>query len=221
MKKFISFVAATALVFSLALPVFASESPSAESPSADPVPTEDTTPASNNIGGNTASITESAAHLSSEEEASVHAAAAAIAGNNAFYLDFIDVEAPAGYFNNNSSLRINFVRDYAPNLLGILYWKSSTKSWDYAQFSINDHIISAVFLHTCTVVFVIKAPAVAQSLATDTDAIHGEEENVTATTPASPQTGVTTTVWAVLAVTMAAGAAISICASRKLMRNKD
>ena len=175
MKKLISIIAATALVFTLALPVCAAaspsaESPSAESPSVDPVdpdddptdPTGDTTPSNTNIGGDTASITESAAHLSEEEEASIHAAAAAIAGNQAYYLDFINIEAPAGYFNNNSSLRINFVRSYAPDLLGILYWNSTTHSWDCASFNINDHIISAVFLHTCTVAFVIKAPYVAQ-----------------------------------------------------------
>ena len=215
MKKLISIIAATALVFTLALPVFAAESPSAESPSADPASSE------SNIGGDTASITESFAHLSAEEEASVHAAAAAVAGNQAYYLDFVDIEAPAGYFTSNHSLRVNFVRDYAPDLLGILYWNSSTHSWDYAQYSINDHIISAVFLHTCNVVFVIKAPNVAQSLATDSEVTTTAETETTSSTPSSPQTGDSTVVWASLAITMAVCAAFSIGLSRKLIKEEN
>ncbi len=206
MKKLISIIAAAALVFTMALPVMAATSPSVESPSADS--SANSSASGSTASGSNVNITETAANLSTAEEASVHNAAAAIAGDNAYVLYFTNIEAPAGYFRNNRTLRVEFSRDYAPDLLGILYWNSSTQSWDVADFAVNGNIISAVFLHTCNVAFVVKAPAVTQTQADSTDAV-------------SPQTGMSYTTWAVLALTTAAGSCLCITVARKLKKQQE
>lgn len=194
MKKLISIIAASALVFTLAFPVLAAESPSANS---DLASSPD------------ANLTVTASVLSEAEESTIHNAAQTAAGDEEYRLDAINVEAPAGYFDTHDTLTINFVRSYASDVIAVLYWNAGTNSWDSAPFTVEGNTITGNFLHTCNIVFVIKVAAPnTEIISNDADAV-------------SPQTGSTASAYASLAAALTAGAAVCFCVAKKIKVSAD
>ena len=203
MKKLVSTIVTLALMFALAVPVMASESPSSSGGS-DVVSSANSSVQGQNVGVNNANPTES-------QIASADAAAAAIVGDTAYTLDFADVEVydangnivTASYFANNSALLVTFVRDNADEVLAVLYWNETTQSWDSAEFTQDGNIVTATFTHLCLISFVVHKNTDTAAPAATTDSV------------GSAQTGYTAVLWIALAVVAVAGAAICFKTSKK------
>lgn len=200
MKKLISIIAASALVFALALPVVAAESPSAGQDVTSSVTATDE-------NGNPVAVTVSSASLSEAESSSINTAATTAAGDQAVSIDYIDVAAPAGYFDSHGSINLSFSRSNASDVVAVLYWNAATNSWDSASFTVNGNIINGTFSHLCTIAFILKTP-VAPGASTDGS-------------PTSPQTGVDYSAWITAAAVMAIGAGICFMTAKKKSYTAD
>ena len=201
MKKLISIIASAALVFALAIPVAAAGSPSAGQDVVASVGARD-------AAGNPIAVEVTAATLSPAESASINDAAVAAAGGETnITLDYINVEAPAGYFDTHDSIDLSFSRSNAANVVAVLYWNSATNSWDSASFTVNGDSIDATMFHLCTICFVMKTP-VAPGASTDGS-------------PTSPQTGVDYSAWITAAAVMVIGAGICFMTAKKKSYTAD
>lgn len=202
MKKIVSTIAALALIFAMAVPVSAASSPSGGS-GQDVVP-------SASSDSTQAAIVISAPSINGTQSSTLAAAAAAAAGENAYTVETIDVELKDAngniithsYFDNNSSITIDFARNDASEVLAVLYWNEATQSWDSASFSQNGTTVSATFSHLCLISFVVKESA-ATAAPADSDA------------STSAQTGYTAIIWVAAAAVCVVGAGICFKASKK------
>ncbi|MBR1797864.1 MAG: hypothetical protein IJ757_07650 [Clostridiales bacterium] len=209
MKKLVSTMIAFALVFALAIPAFAASSPSSSSGS-DVVTSATSSVQGQNVGINAANPTDA-------QLAAAQAAAAEIAGDTAYTLDYADVEVydangnvvSADYFANNSALLVTFVRNDASEVLAVLYWNEATQSFDSAAFTQDGNIVNATFTHLCLITFVVKDASATAAAADDA------ATTATAAEGTSAQTGYTAIVWAVVAIVAVAGAAICFKTSKK------
>ena len=209
MKKLVSILAAAALVFAMAVPAMAAESPS---------PSGGDTVSGGSVDGYHIVIRE--ATPSDAAVAALPDAAVAVAGEGAeFSLDMVDVEVTndAGqivndqYFASNGALLVTFVRDSAQEVLAVLYWNEATQAWDSASFTQDGNVIHAVLSHLCPVAFVVKtSDASGADAGTDADADAATTGGAT-----SAQTGYESVVWLVLSITALAGAGICFKTSKK------
>lgn len=212
MKKLVSILAAAALVFAMAVPAMAAESPE---PSG-----QDVVSSASTVDGYHIVISE--ANPSDAALAALPDAAAAAAGTTdvEYSTDCVDVNVTndAGqivndqYFASNSALLVTFVRDNADTVLAVLYWNEATQAWDSASFTQDGNVIHAMLSHLCPVAFVVKTADAGSAADADADAGADAASTGGAT---SAQTGYESVVWLVLSITALAGAGICFKTSKK------
>ena len=215
MKKLISTLAAVAIVFTMAIPVLAADSP--EPHGQDIVP-------NGSVDGYYVRI--------SDPNPSEHAleilpdAAAAAVGEDLMLecsLDAVDVDivnlqgqvVNDQYFASNSSLLVTFVRNSNSEVLAVLYWNEATQAWDSAWFAQDGTVVHVLLNHLCTVVFVVKSdePGSAYSVPT------AEETGIDIVT--SAQTGYTAGTYGLVAVVALIGAVVCLKTSKKSAVSAD
>ena len=241
MKKFLSIVAALALLLTLAVPALAAdEAVISITRGEEAVGAIDEATALDENGDEldvTVEVTE--ADLTEEEEESLQDAAAAAADEagvdpeevtvQVVNIDLVDEDGNVvsdEYFDENSGLRLSIVRDDSADVIAVLYWNAETEEWDSADIiSQDDGVLVVEVAHLCTFAFVIekteKDPGEEPGDETGDDP--GEEPGPSPAPgpggpggkPASPQTGHNTSLWAAAAVTMALCAAFCFVRSRK------
>lgn len=213
MKKLVSILAAAALVFAMAVPAMAAESPEPNG--------QDVVSSASTVDGYHIVISE--AEPSEAALAALPDAAAAAVGTTdvEYSTDCVDVNVTndAGqvvndqYFASNGALLVTFVRDNADTVLAVLYWNEATQAWDSASFTQDGNVIHAMLNHLCPVAFVVKTSDAAGS-ATDAEAEAGADAaSIGGAT--SAQTGYESVVWLVLSITALAGAGICFKTSKK------
>jgi len=203
MKKLISTLIAVAVVFSLAIPTLAAESPSSTSG-------QDVVTSASVVGAEGVSVDVSAPQISAEQTSSLDNVASAAASGEAYTVDVVDVELKdasgnvisASYFDTHDSVQIAFVRDNASQVIAVLYWNDATGTWDSAEFTQDGTNVTATFNHLCLISFVVKG----------TDPVAAAPADGTT---ASAQTGYETIVYTVVAIVALAGAGICFTASKK------
>ena len=218
MKKLISTLAAVALMFTMAIPVAAAESPSPSGGGSGDVVTANTT------DGFHVQITD-AGDMTESQVTSLQEIAAEVGGSVEYSVNAVNLEVvdDAGnnandrYFAMNSSLLVSFVRDSAAEVLAVLYWNSATQTWDRAAFTQDGTSVWATLNHLCTVVFIVKSADDTAAAGTAGSGTTVLPDGTTTTTGSvdSAQTGYTAFVWAILAVAALAGAGICLQASKK------
>lgn len=215
MKKLISTLAAVALVFTMAMPVMAAESP--EPHGQDIVP-------NGSVDGYYVRISDP---NPTDYALEVLPDAAAVAvGEDVLpecSLDAVDVDivnlqgtvVNDQYFASNSSLLVTFVRNSESEVLAVLYWNDATQSWDSAWFQQDGTIVHVLLNHLCTVVFVVKSDEPGSAVSVPT----AEETGIDIV--ASAQTGYATGMYGLIAVVALIGAVVCFKTSKKSAISAD
>ena len=209
MKKLVSTLAAIAIMFTMAVPVLAEESP--EPHGQDIVPNA-------SVDGYYVRISDP---NPTDHALEVLPDAAADAVGDVIYecsLDAVDVDIVnlAGtvvndqYFASNSSLLVTFVRNNDSEVLAVLYWNDATQTWDQAWFQQDGTVVRALFYHLCSVVFVVKSDEPGSAVSVPTAEAAEEENGIT-----SAQTGYDSLVSAVVSIVALVGAGVCFIASKK------
>ena len=213
MKKLISIMCAAALVFALAIPAFAAESPAQSGQDV----------VSSASANNNYQVRILPAAPTDAEIAALDAKAAEIGGEADYSTDMVSVEVVDGtgnvvtsqYFSSNTAILVSFVRNDAREVLAVLAWNAATQQWDSVSFTQDGSSVFATFPHLCNVAFVVKG--LEEGMAASSTAGSADAATDVATTGAetSAQTGYTTIVWAVLAIVAIAGAGVCFKSSKK------
>ena len=203
MKKLISTLAAVALVFTMAMPVMAAESP--EPHGQDIVP-------NGSVDGYYVRISDPNP-TDYALEVLPDAAAAAVGEDvipecslDAVDVDIVNLQGTVvndQYFASNSSL------------LAVLYWNDATQSWDSAWFQQDGTIVHVLLNHLCTVVFVVKSDEPGSAVSVPT-----AEETGIDIVP-SAQTGYATGMYGLIAVVALIGAVVCFKTSKKSAISAD